>query len=130
MIVAGIGCRKAVSGVQVAGAVHHALEQLATKPQALGLIATGSAKRDEPGIAEAAAMLSVPLLLLDNDQLVAAAGRCLTHSKASFKATGLPSLSEASAIAAAGPQGRLLGQRIVLGDVTCALATTAHEITP
>ncbi len=46
----------------------------------------------------------------------------LTRSAASLAATGTGSASEAAALAAAGPGARLLGPRLVLGPVTCALA--------
>ena len=38
--------------------------------------------------------------------------------------TGVPSVSEAAALAAAGPGARLLGPRVAVGPATCALAVT------
>ncbi len=46
----------------------------------------------------------------------------LTHSKRSPPRAGVPSVSEAAALVAAGEGARLLGPRIVVGPVTCALA--------
>jgi cobalt-precorrin 5A hydrolase len=48
----------------------------------------------------------------------------LTHSARSQVIAGTPSVSEAAALAAAGEGSRLLGPRIVVGPVTCALATS------
>ncbi|NGO50535.1 cobalamin biosynthesis protein [Mesorhizobium camelthorni] len=48
----------------------------------------------------------------------------LTHSARSQAVAGSPSVSEAAALAAAGEGARLLGPRIVVGQVTCALATS------
>jgi cobalt-precorrin 5A hydrolase len=48
----------------------------------------------------------------------------LTHSARSLALAGTPSVSETAALAAAGKGARLLGSRIVVGPVTCALATS------
>lgn len=125
MIVAGIGCRKGAAAEQIIAAVHHALDSYGIEPATLGLLATGEVKRDEPGLTQAAAMLNVPLLILDAGRLKSAAPRCLTSSAASLEASGVPSLSEAAAIVAAGPNGRLLGPRFAHEAVTCALGVTA-----
>jgi cobalt-precorrin 5A hydrolase len=124
MIVAGIGCRKGAAAEQIIAAVQEALDCYGMDTSALGLLATGEVKRDEPGLTQAAAMLNVPLLILDAGRLKGAAPRCLTSSAASLEASGVPSLSEAAAIVAAGPNGRLLGPRLALDTVTCALGAT------
>jgi cobalt-precorrin 5A hydrolase len=46
----------------------------------------------------------------------------LSHSDLSQSLAGTPSVSEASALAAAGSGAKLLGARIVVGSVTCAIA--------
>jgi cobalt-precorrin 5A hydrolase len=38
--------------------------------------------------------------------------------------TGVPSVSEAAALAAAGPDARLIAPRVAVGPATCALAIT------
>jgi cobalt-precorrin 5A hydrolase len=66
--------------------------------------------------------------LLPNGEKVAAkrpdegAVQTLTHSQLSQALAGVPSVSEAAALAAAGEGARLLGPRIVVGPATCALA--------
>ncbi|MBA3448684.1 MAG: cobalamin biosynthesis protein, partial [Pseudaminobacter sp.] len=47
----------------------------------------------------------------------------LSYSDLSLALAGTPSVSETAALAAAGQGARLLGPRLVLGSVTCALAT-------
>jgi cobalt-precorrin 5A hydrolase len=47
----------------------------------------------------------------------------LSHSDLSLALAGTPSVSETAALSAAGQGARLLGPRIVLGSVTCALAS-------
>ena len=46
----------------------------------------------------------------------------LTASPLSLAVAGTPSVSEAAALAAAGPSAKLLGPRTVFGPVTCAIA--------
>ena len=48
--------------------------------------------------------------------------RALTRSKPSLAASGTPSVSETAALAAAGQDATLLGPRVSVGPVTCAIA--------
>jgi cobalt-precorrin 5A hydrolase len=125
MIVAGIGCKKRAAAEQIVSAVQRAIRDGGLDLADLGLLTTGEVKRDEAGIVEAATRLGVPLLILDNGRLRTAAPGCLTSSPASLEAAGVPSLSEAAAIAGAGANGRLLGPRLAGDGVTCALAVTS-----
>ncbi|MGE3366417.1 MAG: cobalamin biosynthesis protein [Rhizobiaceae bacterium] len=125
MIVAGIGCRKGATAEQIIAAVQRTVEHHGLALADVGLLATGEIKRHEAGISEAATMLGVPLLILDNGRLRAAAPGCLTSSAASMETAGVPSLSEAAAIAGAASGGRLLGPRLAGNSVTCALGITA-----
>jgi cobalt-precorrin 5A hydrolase len=56
-----------------------------------------------------------------------AGARAVTRSQRVRALTGVPSLSEAAALAAAGPSARLLAPRIAVGPATCALAITGGE---
>jgi cobalt-precorrin 5A hydrolase len=122
MIVAGIGCRKGVAATAVIDAIDAALAEYRRERGELSRLATGAAKRDETAIVIAAGMLGVPLHYVGDEALAEVAPLLSTHSERSAEATGSPSLSEASALAAAGENGALLGPRIVAGPVTCALA--------
>lgn len=128
MIVAGIGCQKGATGQQIAAAIRRSLSQYAAAEPDLGLILTGVIKGQEAGLREAASQFGVPFMIVDDGRLKSASDKCLTTSQASIDATGLPSLSEAAAIIGAGPGGRLLGPRIVVDGVTCALAATGGPI--
>ena len=125
VIVAGIGCRKGVAAEPIAALVRQAIARHGLDLGDLGLLATGEPKRGEPGISAAARSLGVPLLILDAERLRSAAAGCLTSSPASLEAAGVPSLSEAAAIAGAGAGGRLLGPRLASDGATCALGATA-----
>jgi cobalt-precorrin 5A hydrolase len=122
MIVAGLGSRRDVSADEIVEAVRAAAARCRVEPAAVGRLATGQKKASEPAFAEAALRLGIPLEIMSDKVLAATQGRALTHSGHSMVETGLPSLSETAALAAAGSGSRLLGPRIVLGPVTCALA--------
>jgi len=116
MTVAGIGCRRGVAAEEVLAAV--AAARAAHGAPRLDALATLPAKAGEPGIAAAARALGLPLVAAP----AAGDARLLTRSRASAAATGTGSASEAAALGAAGPGARLLGPRLALGRVTCAIA--------
>ena len=126
MIAAGIGCRKAISAAQVEAALQAALAAAMQSNSLvggrLGLIAAPAVKGTEAGLLAAAAARGVPLRLIPQPMLEAANSRTLTHSAQSMAAMNLNSVAEAAALAAAGPNARLLAPRIAVGPVTCALA--------
>lgn len=122
MMIAGIGCRKGVSEREVMEALASALSAYGLGLPALDAIATAEAKRTETAISDTARRLGLPLNIVQDDALQAAADGCLSASEHSLAVSGTPSLSEAAALAAIGAGARLLGPRIVHGNVTCALA--------
>lgn len=124
MIVAGIGCRKGVSALEVEAAIAAALASAGLATQQLDLIATPAVKGGEPGIVNAASARGVPLVLVPQANLEAVGGRTATHSKRVLAIMGVPSAAEAAALAACGPTARLVAPRIAVGPATCALATT------
>jgi cobalt-precorrin 5A hydrolase len=122
-MVAGIGCRAGVSADQVESALAAALGP----GRSLSCIATPTAKGHEPGIIAAAAARGVPLVLISQSDLEAASAATLTHSEHSIAAMNVHSVAEAAALAGAGPASRLLGPRIAVGPVTCALACLVSQ---
>ena len=124
MIVAGIGCRKGASADDVGAAIAHALDRAGFAADGLDLIATSAAKGGEPGIAAAAAALGVPLVLVPQSDLEGASPRTQTRSERVVALTGVPSVAEAAALAAGGPQARLILPRVGVGPATCALVDT------
>lgn len=119
MNVVGIGCRRGVGRGEIETAIAAVLARDGN-PR-LDALATGEAKRDEPAIAAAAAGLGLPLLHPD---VTSAATATLTRSARVEALLGVPSLAEAAALAAAGLGAKLLGPRLALGRVTCAIAVT------
>jgi cobalt-precorrin 5A hydrolase len=126
LIAAGIGCRKAISATEVEAALQAALAAAVHSKSLvdgrLSLIAAPAVKGSEAGLIAAAAARGVPLRLIPQPMLEAANSRTLTHSAQSMAAMNVNSVAEAAALAAAGPNARLLAPRIAVGPVTCALA--------
>jgi len=120
MIVAGIGCRKGVSETEVLAAIDAALAVHGLAPCAL---AVAAAKAPEPAIHAAAHRLGIEVVVIARMELAQAGQRTLSHSVLSLEATGASSASEAAALAAAGAGAKLLGPRLAVGPVTCALAS-------
>ncbi len=79
-------------------------------------------KQSEPGLAEAAKRLDLPLTFLSRETLRAQAVRVQTAAPHAEAAFGVPSVAEAAALAGAGPDAVLILGRIAEGGATCAVA--------
>jgi cobalt-precorrin 5A hydrolase len=126
MIVAGVGCRKGAAAAEIAAAINMALFRSGLAADAVAVVATSAAKATEAGIKGAAAALGVPLVPVPQGDLEAAGRRVPTRSERVVALTGVPSLAEAAALAAAGPAARLVAARVAVGAATCALAETGE----
>jgi cobalt-precorrin 5A hydrolase len=121
-VIAGFGCRRGCPADTLVALLEYACAQVG---QAADALAVPAFKRDEPGPQEAARRLGVRLIFVEAAPLMAAQSRCVTHSARAEQATGVASVAEGSALAAAGPNSRLLLARIAGDGATCALAVTA-----
>jgi cobalt-precorrin 5A hydrolase len=123
VIVAGIGCRKGATQAQIEAALNAALERAGRPLAKIDLLATSAAKRNEASIVAAAAARKLPLKVVNQADLEAASARGKTWSQRVLALAGVPSVAEAAALAAAGPEAQLILPRVVVGPVTCALAS-------
>ena len=124
VIVAGIGCRKGTSAEAIIAALDEASKTHGVK---IDFIATAPIKADEPGLMDAATRLGMAFVVVAQADFEDASRRTITQSATSLKHSGSPSLSEASALAALGPKSRLIAPRMVIGDMTVALATLGDD---
>ena len=122
-MIAGIGCRRGVTAEEVLLAIRSALSEYDLAIAKLEAVAILAQKGDEHGVSEAARILGLPLLKVSPNEIL------ITHSRSerSLAATGQHSASEAAALAATRSGGRLIGPRIIVGPVTCAIALGACE---
>jgi cobalt-precorrin 5A hydrolase len=130
MIAAGIGCKRGAAASDIEAAIHAALASARIEADALDVIATIEAKSAEAGIRTAAAKLGVTLMVVPELELFAANGRVETHSERVAVLSGVGSVAEAAALAAAGPASTLIVPRLIVGAATCALAATPPEPAP
>jgi len=126
MIVAGVGCRRGTGAPDVEAAIRAALARAGVASDDLDAIATIAAKRGEAGIEIVAAKLGVAVMFVSEADLKAAAPRTETRSERVLALTGVPSVAEAAALAAAGPSAHLISPRLVIGAATCALAASGE----
>jgi len=124
MIVAGVGCKRGAGAPDVEAAIRTALARAGIAAGDLDAIATIAAKRDEAGIEAVAAKLGVAVIVVSDAELKIAGDRTTTRSERVLALTGVPSVAEAAALAAAGPASRLLGPRHATTAATCALAVS------
>lgn len=122
---AGIGCRTGATADEVLAAIDAALGTARLRRADLGVIAVPPQKTSEASIADAAATLGLPLVVVTQDELEQACARGLSRSAASLAATGVPSACEAAALAAAGVSSQLLAPRTITARVTCAIAESS-----
>lgn len=122
MIVAGLGFRKRICAAQIEQALAAALRSALLEDRQLTQLATAAAKAIEPAIIEVAAARGVPVISIPQELLESVSPRTATRSARSIAAMHVNSVAEAAALAAAGPNARLLAARIALGPVTCAFA--------
>ncbi len=123
VIVAGIGCRKGADAAAIEAAIAAALERAGHPLAKIDLVATSMAKREEKGILEAAAARGVRLIFVPQADLEIASALGATWSARVLALAGVPSVAEAAALAACAPKAKLIQPRIVVGPVTCALAS-------
>jgi cobalt-precorrin 5A hydrolase len=128
-LIAGIGCRRGATSHDIITLVRRALAAASGDGVILGALATPRFKADEAGLQDAATMLGVPLTLVDEAALIAVQSRCATRSLHAEATTGIASVAEGAALAAAGDNAILLLPRIAGSGVTCALAQ-ASEAAP
>jgi cobalt-precorrin 5A hydrolase len=126
VIVAGIGCRKGVGAPAVLAAVAAALDHY--RVARLDALAAPDFKRRESGLLVAAQRLGLELRLVGAEALEAVGHLTMSRSARVLAVAGVPSASEAAALAACGASARLVGPRLIVGDVTCAVAS--NEILP
>ena len=120
VVAIGIGCRKACPADDIVTLVRGALASISAVT-ATGLFSVAE-KKAEPGLAEAAATLGLPLVFLDKAVLQLVAGEARSCSRRVEDMFGLPGIAETAALAGAGQGAVLLVPRITCPTATCAIA--------
>jgi cobalt-precorrin 5A hydrolase len=122
-LVVGVGCRRGTAAGVLERAVQEALARAGQPLARVRLLASADLKAREPGLAEAARNLGLPLRLVGSAR-IRASGRDYTPSAAAERQVGLPGVAEPAALLA-GCRTRLLLPRTVLHGCTVAIAREA-----
>lgn len=122
-LVAGIGCRRGVSGSEIVGAVESALRLAGRRKESLRLLASHTVKEDERGLRDAACSLKLKTAFFDSGVLqgVMESNPGLQDSGFVKSQVGVGGVCETAALAAA-TEGRLILPKTRFGRVTVALA--------
>lgn len=127
-VVAGIGFRHATLADEIVALVAEGLRQADLAGARLAALATAADRAGDPAIRDAAETLGVPLVAVDVEALREAGRRVVTRSVRIEALRGVGSLAEAAALAAAGPDARLVLPRIASAGATCALAASGDAL--
>ncbi|HUZ91840.1 MAG TPA: cobalamin biosynthesis protein [Methylocella sp.] len=118
----GIGCKRGCSADVIVALVARATAAASCVDTSACLF-THEAKKNEPGLGDAAKMLGLPLVFLDEESMRQASLRAATSSPRVMALFGLPSIAETAALAGAGPSSVLLVARMSDGGASCAIAS-------
>lgn len=127
-LVAGIGFRHATAADEILGLVAEGLRQADLPGAHIAALATAADRAGDPAIRAAAEALGVPLVAIGVEALREAGRRVVTRSVRIEALRGVGSLAEAAALAASGPEGRLVLPRIASAGATCALAASGDAL--
>jgi precorrin-4 C11-methyltransferase len=121
LLVAGLGCKRAVPVGELQGALTEVLLEARLAPESLAALATADLKANEPGLQALAQALNLPLEIVDRTRLATLSPANFSPSAAQEK-FNLPGVAEPCALLAAGPQGQLLVPKQTFERCTVAIA--------
>jgi len=124
----GIGCERGASSEEISHLVTETLSTNRLHPAAVAGVWSIDVKMDEPGIAELAQSLGVPVRFFPPETLEAETPRLANPSELVFREVGAHGVAEASALAAAGPTSALIVPKAKSLRATCAIARTTEPI--
>jgi cobalt-precorrin 5A hydrolase / precorrin-3B C17-methyltransferase len=122
----GVGCERGTSIVEVQELIDRTLRDNNLAPASVAVYATIDLKEDEPAIRSLTEDESTRFF--SADELNAVAGRIMNPSEIVRDEVGTPSVAEASALAAAGPNSMLIVPKTKSARATCAIARAPRPI--
>lgn len=118
----GVGCARNCDPAELSALVADTLAEAGLSPAAVHSVNSISLKADEPAIIALARDLGVPLRLFEADALEVETPRLANPSDVVFAEVGAHGVSEAAALAQAGPEAALHVTKRKTANATCALA--------
>ncbi len=124
----GVGCARGCPAEELSALAADTLAEAGIAPAAVAGVFSLDLKADEAAVAALARELGVPARFFDADRLEVETPRLAHPSEAVFAEVGCHGVAEAAALAAAGPDGRLVAPKRKTGMATCAIARAAAPI--
>ena len=121
-IVIGLGCARNTDPEELWNLVECALEEQELSKGCVAAVSSIDLKADEEAINEVAKRLDAPLLLFTADELENEFDRLENPSKLVFEEVGCHGVSEGSALACVGSEGRLLVPKTKTKNATLAIS--------
>jgi cobalt-precorrin 5A hydrolase/precorrin-3B C17-methyltransferase len=122
----GVGCERGTSPQEVADLVGQTLRANNLSPNSIACYASIELKEDEPAITSLAERTRVRFFR--SEELARQSGRIANPSALVERETGTPSVAEAAALAAAGPDTELIVAKTKSKRATCAIARSPGPI--
>jgi cobalt-precorrin 5A hydrolase/precorrin-3B C17-methyltransferase len=126
----GVGCERGAAAEELRDLVRRTLAEAGLAEGAVACVASLELKADEPALHALADEMKVPARFFTAAELEAESPRLATPSDAVFRATGCHGVAEGAALAAAGPDGRLIVAKARSARATCAIALASGPIDP
>ena len=118
----GVGCERGCPAGDLIALAHTTLAEHDLAPAAIAAVVSLDLKADEAAVHALSADLGVPARFFDRQALLAQANRLANPSTIVAREVGVPGVAEAAALAAAGPEGRLLVEKTKGARATVAIA--------
>ena len=123
MIALGFGFSSSAGSADILAAIDAALAGTKLRREDVGMLATALFKHDQQCLDEVSDAVGIAISYISREKLAGVESRLVTRSNASRERTGSDCLCEAAALAVLGEGSTLIMPRLVLGPVTCAIAT-------
>ncbi|WP_299626002.1 precorrin-3B C(17)-methyltransferase [Pelagibius sp.] len=124
----GVGCERGTAPAELAELVRSTLDSAGLSPQAVAGVFSIDVKADEAAVLDLAEGLGVPARFFTAAALEAQTPRLANPSALVFREVGCHGVAEGAALAAAGPEGKLLVAKTKSRRATCAVALAPEII--
>jgi cobalt-precorrin 5A hydrolase/precorrin-3B C17-methyltransferase len=126
----GVGCERGANIGEALELIEATLDAAGLSREAVALVASIDLKADEPAVLAAGEHLSAPVRFFPAGRLEAETPRLHSPSDVVFREVGCHGVAEAAALAAAGPEARLVAPKRRSARVTCAVAEASVLLDP
>ncbi len=130
VLAVGVGTVRGAPPEAVTALVERTLAEAGLAPAAVACVVSIDRRMDEPAIHAVAGRLGVPARFFTAEELAAEASRVSDPSAVVARAVGTPSVAEAAALRAVGPDGTLVVPKRREAVATCAVARAPSPLDP